>query len=173
MKKLIILSIVLNVFSNIALSQQDTATYDEVNLKQKKGSINTYIHKNGETFSVGDTITLGSAFRNNTFEYILQNAGLSFYPVSNNAQNGSVIIKKMVIASRILTVYTTNPQGYVFGLVIVNFDSAVTSGEIKSNILTSDQALEELKKWKSKLDLGLITEIEYEKKKSELVPLIK
>ena len=39
--------------------------------------------------------------------------------------------------------------------------------------MTSDQALEALKKAKDKLDLGLITQEEYEKIKAELTPFIK
>ncbi len=39
--------------------------------------------------------------------------------------------------------------------------------------MTSDEALAELKKTKDKLDLGLITQEEYDKKKAELTPFIK
>jgi hypothetical protein len=46
-------------------------------------------------------------------------------------------------------------------------------GEVKSFGMTSDEALAALKKAKDKLDLGLITQEEYEKIKSELTPFIK
>ena len=57
--------------------------------------------------------------------------------------------------------------------MITNFDGAVSNGEIKSKIMSSDQAIEELKKWKDKLDLELISEEEYKQKKAELVKYIK
>jgi hypothetical protein len=39
--------------------------------------------------------------------------------------------------------------------------------------MTSDEALSELKKAKDKLDLGIITQEEYDLKKAELTPFIK
>jgi hypothetical protein len=49
----------------------------------------------------------------------------------------------------------------------------MSTGEIKGTGLTSDDALAELKKAKDKLDLGLITQEQYDLKKSELTPFIK
>jgi len=152
---------------------QTSATYDEVISKQKKGEVDIYITKNGEKFKIGDTISLGVAFRNEQFDFIQQNAGISYYPLPNTASNSEVVIKKIVIRAKTVLVNTTKPQGFVYGLTIINFESAVINGEVKSKLMTSDQALEELKKWKDKLDLGLITEEEYNKKKEELSKFIK
>ena len=77
-----ILTILLTV--NIAVSQK-TANYNDVVTKKVKGVIDTYVSKNGEEFSVGDTLTLGSAFRNEQFDYIQQNAGIAVYPLPNTA----------------------------------------------------------------------------------------
>ena len=55
----------------------------------------------------------------------------------------------------------------------IMIEEAIASGEIKTNGMTSDNALAELKKWKDKLDLELITQDEYNKKKSELLKFIK
>lgn len=152
---------------------QSTATYNEVISKQKTGSIDKYITQNGEEFSVGDTITLGVAFRNDQFDYVQQNAEIKLYPLLNTASNSKVVIKKIAIRSKSVVVNTTKPQGFVYGLIIMNFDAAVANGEIKSKIMTSDQALIELKKWKDKLDLGLISEEKYKQKKEELSKFIK
>lgn len=152
---------------------QSSATYDEVISKQKTGLIDKYTTQNGEEFKVGDTITLGVAFRNEKYDFIQQNAGIEYYPLPNSASNSKVVIKKFTIRMKTVYVNTTKPQGFVYGLIINNFDSAVSNGEIKSKIMTSDQALEELKKWKDKYDLGLITEEEYNKKKEELSKFIK
>jgi hypothetical protein len=56
---------------------------------------------------------------------------------------------------------------------ILKFESAISYGEIKSKGMTSDDALNELKKAKDKLDLGLISKEEFEVKKTELVKFIK
>lgn len=45
--------------------------------------------------------------------------------------------------------------------------------KIQSSTLSSAEAIEELKKWKEKFDLGLISEEEYNKKKEELSQFIK
>jgi hypothetical protein len=161
-------------FLKLSLSfAQTTATYDEVINKMKKGQIDKYITQNGEEFEVGDTILLGVAFRNEQFDFILQNAGISYYPLPNTASNSEVVIKKMAIGARTLIVNTTKPQGFVYGLVIQNFESALINGEVKSSVMSSDQAMSELKKWKDKLDLGLISQEEYDKKKEELIKFIK
>ncbi len=169
----IILILTFTFLATLSSFSQILATYNEVLSKQKKGKIDTYITQNGEKFSVGDTITLGVAFRNEIFDFIKQNAGMEYFPLLNTASNSKVRIKKIAIRSKIVIVKTTRPQGLVYGLIVTNFDSAVTNGEIISKIMTSDQALEELKKWKDKLDLELISKEEYQQKKEELSKLIK
>ena len=49
----------------------------------------------------------------------------------------------------------------------------MSTGEIKGFGKTSDEALTELKKAKDKLDLGLITQEEFDKLKAELSKYIK
>jgi hypothetical protein len=160
------------LFSTMTIAQI-SANYNEVISKQKKGQIDKYITQKGEEFKVGDTITIGVAFRNEQFDFIQQNAGISYYPLQNTASNSKVVIKSMNIKSKIVVVNTTKPQGYVYGLLIVNFESALLNGEVMSKIMSSDEALSELKKCKDKLDLGLISEEEYKKKKEELSKYIK
>jgi hypothetical protein len=155
------------------ISAQTSATFDEVNSKQKKGFVDKYITQNGEEFKVGDTITLGVAFRNDLFDFIQQNAGIAYYPLTNAASHSKVVIKNIKISMKTIQVNTTKPQGHVYGLMIYNLESAIKNGEIVSKIMTSDQALTELKKWKDKLDLGIINEEEFNKKKEELMKYIK
>jgi len=174
MKRLKLLLVLIQVLSiSLSVNSQTIATYDEVVSKQKKGEIDKYITQSGEEFKVGDTITLGVAFRNEQFDFIMQNAVVAQYPLPNSASNSKVVIKKITIRSKTVLVNTTKAQGLVYGLIVVNFDSAVLNGEIKSKIMSSDEALEELKKCKDKLELGLITEEEYQAKKKELSKYIK
>lgn len=50
----------------------------------------------------------------------------------------------------------------------MNFENSILIGEIKTFGMTSDQALDELKKSKDKFDLGLILKEDYEAKRAEL-----
>ena len=170
MKKFI--PILCFVLSMSALYGQK-ATYDDVLQKRIKGSINVYVTRDGQKFSVGDTITLGKSTGVKNYEFIVQNAGLSYEPLQNAASASQVVIKSMNAIFKKLSIRTTKPQGYVFALFINNFEGAVVNGEITSNVMSSDEALKELKKWKSKLDLEIITQEEYDAKKKELVPFIK
>lgn len=165
MKKFIVLALFAN-FCLLVVGQ--TATYDDVVSKKVKGSFEIYVTKTGEVFKVGDTITIGFAFRNEQYDYIRQNAGIETYPVTNSISSSKVVIKSFKIRARSMYVYTTRPIATAYGLMIMNFDGALESGEVKSKIMSSDEALMELKKWKDKLDLELISQEEYETKKKEL-----
>ena len=59
------------------------------------------------------------------------------------------------------------------GLMYIDFENAIASGEIVGLGMTSDKALEELKKAKDKLDLEIITQEEYDKIKAELMEYMK
>lgn len=52
-------------------------------------------------------------------------------------------------------------------------ENAIETGELISSVLSSDQALAELKKAKDKLELGLYTQEKYDSIKIELSKIIK
>lgn len=162
---LVILLSIIRVFSQ-------TATYNDV-LANKKGTYTEFISSTNESFKVGDTLTIGLPFRNENFDYIYQNAGIAFYPIPSNASGSRVLIKKIQISKKVLFVNTTKPNGYVYGLLITNFEEAIKQGEIKTSFLNSEEALKQLKAEKDKLDLGIITQEQYDIKKAELVKYIK
>lgn len=161
------------IISAISTYSQYT-TYDEVINRKKKGKINKYITETGNEISLYDTLYLGVPFRNENYDYIQQFAGIAFYPLPSIASGSIVIIKKMKIYSGMLTVKTTKPNGFVYGLYINNLEGALKAGElIDKDHLTSEEALKQLKLEKDKLDLGLITQEEYDLKKMELRKFIK
>ena len=93
------------------------------------------------------------------------------------AQSGSETeIKKIFVAGNKRAGYsvTMRTKG-VIGILnyTIQFENALATGEIKGSGMTSDEALSELKKAKDKLDLGIITQEEYDLKKAELTPFIK
>ncbi|MGI9190901.1 MAG: hypothetical protein ACR2IL_02190 [Chitinophagaceae bacterium] len=160
------------MISNSVFSQ-NIATYNDVITKIKKGAIDQYVTQSGEVFKVGDTIKLGTAFRNDYFDNVYQNAGIQLFPLSTAASYGNVIIKKIRIEMKIVVVNTSKPEGLVYGLTISNLETVLKNGEVKSKIMSSDDALTELKKWKEKLELGLINEEDFKRKKGELSQYIK
>jgi len=170
MKKLL-LTIILILGIGIAFAQ--TATYDDVINKKVKGKINTYISKSGEVFNVGDTITLGASVANVNYTTLFQNAITSTYPLQNRYSGSICRIKSMRSTAKVVPTRFTKPQGCGFAILSINLQVSIDLGEIQSELITSDQALTELKKCKDKLDLGLITQDEFNKKKEELSKYIK
>ena len=55
----------------------------------------------------------------------------------------------------------------------IQLENAIETGEVKSFGMTSDEALSALKKAKDKLDLGFITQAEYDSIKVEYKKYIK
>ena len=170
--KLLKISLIIFSFFVFTPSFSQTATYSEVINKEKKGNITMYVSKKGEAFSIGDTLTLGVAFRNEQFDFIQQNAGIAFYPLENTASGSKVIIKKIKIQNKLVILNTTKAHGLVYGLLVINLEAAIENGEIKMNRMSSDEALKELKRQKDKLELGLISEEEFAIKKAELIKFI-
>ncbi len=162
----------LQLFS-VTQSAAQVATYDDVLSKKVKGEVGVYISKDNDTIRVGDTLILGPPFRNETYDFILQDAAIATYPLDNIASGSKVTVKKIAVGQKLVFIYTTKANGYVYALRIINFEGAKANGEIKLNFMSSDEALAELKKWKDKLDLELISREQYEQKKLHLSKYIK
>ena len=59
------------------------------------------------------------------------------------------------------------------GMIQIAYEQAVAFGEIVSDVMSSDQALAELRKQKDKLDLEIISQAEYDSIKAVLIKYIK
>jgi hypothetical protein len=97
------------------------------------------------------------------------------YVVGAEAINTSAEIKKIRITGNKRAGYKVSFQTKGMTGVdnyFVYIEDAILVGEIKSDGMTSDQALEALKKAKDKLDLGLITQEEFNAIKAELSKFI-
>jgi hypothetical protein len=150
-----------------------TANYNEVITKQVKGQITSYITNDGTKFSVGDTIKIGVPFRNDVFTFLNQYAIIESYPLYSTAIGSLVKIKSLNAVTKKVQAITTPANGYVYQIFVMNFEEALKSGEISILGISSDEALQELKRCKDKLDLGLITQDEFDLKKAELSKFIK
>lgn len=171
MKKIVTIS--LMVFLSIACYSQTEATFGQVKNKEVKGKLDKYISQDQTEFCIGDTLYIGTSKDGGDFNNIMQNSGMGYYPLPNNASGNFVVITALISKSRTLQVKTTKAQGSRYDLIILDFEKALFSNEIKASKMTSDEALEELKRAKDKLDLGLITQQEFDSIKKELASFIK
>jgi len=143
-----------------------------------RGQYTSYIASDGAVYKIGDRIKIGVPSSNKTFAFITEGDGI-LLPITNllAARSGDETeIKKIMVAGNKRAGYSVylRTKG-VTGLYnyTIQFENALSTGEVKGFGMTSDDALAELKKAKDKLDLGLITQEKYDEIKAELVKYIK
>lgn len=174
MKNYLIIALSLLSFKSIS----QTIKHSELNGERPRGTFEKYVSENGDTYSIGDTLIIGSpSGTNGKFVYIqkIDMAG-TVYIVGPEATNTNAEIKKIRIKGNKRSGWKANIQTKGFTGVdnyFFNIEDAISNGEIKSKGMTSDEALAELKKAKDKLELELISQEEYNKIKNELIKYIK
>jgi hypothetical protein len=143
-----------------------------------RGEFTSYIASDGAVYKIGDRIKIGVPSSNKTFAFITEGDGL-LLPITNltAASSGQETeIKKIWVVGNKRAGYSVSfrTKG-ITGLsnYTIQFENALSTGEVKGFGMTSDDALAALKKAKDKLDLGLITQEEYDKIKADLVKYIK
>lgn len=143
-----------------------------------RGEFTSYVSKDGSVYKIGDKIKIGRPSSNAIFAYITQGDGI-LMPITQLTSNSSgqeTEIKKIYVVGNKRVGYSVHfkTKG-LSGLLNYNiaFENAIDTNEIKSFGMSSDDALAELKKSKDKLDLGLISQADYDLKKAELVKYIK
>lgn len=127
----------------------------------------SYVSKSGDIINIGDTLIIGIPSGIKTFNFIQQ--GMEFCAPH--------ISGKQVVVTGIRS-YKNNLfiefKGYGLVPVYIQYENAIDVKEIKLNVkYTSSEALTILKENKDKLDLGLISQEEYNRKKLELSKFIK
>ena len=169
------MAVSMSSFSQVRQISYDTIQKYSVQKLKLKGSIlyEEYLSKVGDLYKVGDVIKINKPINGDKFSFILDRF--------SQIQASSIMIGKDMVIKNIFVIGFKN-SGYELYMTINNpmtadyvlkFESAISYGEIKSKGITSDDALNELKKAKDKLDLGLISKEEYEVKKAELIKFIK
>jgi hypothetical protein len=144
----------------------------------QRGEFTSYLGSDGAVYKIGDRVKIGVPSSNKTFAFITQGDGL-LTPITylNASSSGTETeIKRIFVVGNKRTGYsvsfrtkgTTGLSNYT-----VQFENALSNGEVKGFGLSSDDALAQLKKGKDKLDLGLITQEEYDKLKADLTKYIK
>ena len=178
--KTLLLILLIGFSTTYSFSQLDTLTYKmtQTTEKKPKGKYLYYASKDGRVYSTGDTIDIGNPSGTNGRFVHLQKVdmGGTVHIVGAEAINTHVILKKIRVGGTKRSGWNTTFQTKGFTAVdnyFLYIEDAILTGEIDSGVMSSDEALKELKRAKEKLDLGLITQEEFEKIKNELAPLIK
>lgn len=175
MKFKLILALVLSLSGTVVLGQEirysDLAT-------AKKGEYTSYLGSDGAVYKIGDRLKIGIPSSNKTFAFISEGDGI-LLPISNltaDASGTETEIKRIWIVGNKRSGYSVSfrTKG-MSGLsnYTIQFENALSTGEVKGFGMTSDDALNELKKAKDKLDLGLISLEKYDELKTELSKYIK
>lgn len=176
------LTIIIGVISNA-----QTLTYEQVKnctnpKKELEKKYEAYTASDKHTYHVGDDIVIGSPSSNKTFAFFTSELGMAnailgggVVPIGVQYSGCKMKIKSIKVGGSKKIGTHVSVRAYLQGLggVIIQFENALQSGEIDGFGISSDKALEELKKEKDKLDLGLITEEEFNKRKEELTKYIK
>jgi hypothetical protein len=176
--KLILSTLIISIVTmNIVFSQNVNWT-DVQSGVITKGQFESYTAKDGSVYSIGDRVNFGSPSGTNGKFVTIQkiDIGGTIHIVGAEILNTSAEIKKIKISGSKRAGFKVwfQTKGFTFAdNYWFNIEDAISTGEVKSKGMTSDEALTELKKAKDKLDLGLITEEEYEAKKLELSKFIK
>lgn len=151
-----------------------TLKYSDIGNEKLKGRFSEYISKDGAIFTVGETITIGKGTGENGDFVHLEHTGTRL-PASFSGYKLTIESifcygnKNVGWKAKIMTNKLTRLGAPVFFYP----EDIVNTGELVGYGMSSDDALQELKRCKDKLDLELITKEEYDRKKAELVKFIK
>lgn len=151
---------------------------DLATMTTAKGEFTSYVATDGGVYKIGDKVKIGVPSSNKTFAFIFEGDGIMI-PITNLLASSSgqdTEIKKIFVAGNKRIGYSVSfrTKGLT-GLsnYTIQVENALSTGEMRGFGKTSDEALSELKKAKDKLDLGLITQEEFDKLKQELSKYIK
>jgi hypothetical protein len=170
-----LLTVGLMVLSTTVFSQTLKHEQLELGSARPANDFTEYIASNGESFKIGNKVTINQPSGNsNTFQYILRNVATETYTAGTDANNTEGEILKFRVGG-------TKKAGWEIWMVLktgeawryqVNIEQALAFKEIKSSILSREDAIAKLKESKDLFDLGLMTQEEYEAIKKELTPII-
>ena len=166
--------------SSIAFSQT-TITSEEMKTISKGAfeniTFDIYVAKDGHSYKVGDTIKIGKPSSNKTFAYINTGGALTgLQPLGVGSSGDNTIIRKIGVGgqkkSGFKIIVTGKGTCGICPNNQIDFEEAISSGEIQSLGMTREQAITKLKEGKDLVDLGLMTKEDFEKLKTELTILI-
>lgn len=169
MKKNIFLFLLLFVFQGYS---QDLVFKKDFDKSYKRSDYKSYVSKDSLVFKINEIIKIGKPSEGK-FKHIYIFQSLGYLPMSvteNYLLDGECTIVAISIAGTkskgfLPYIQIRNQKEMFFSIEIEN---AISSGEIATT-LNENEVLELLKKEKEKLDLGIITQDQFEKRKAELL----
>jgi len=150
--------------------------YSDLATTTKSGDYESYLSKDGAVYKIGDRVKIGTPSTNKSFAFIIDEDGTGRYQLNISASGKETAIKKIYVDGNKRTGYsvTLRTKGSTFmSNYMIDIENAIAAGEIKSFGMSSDEALNNLKRAKDKLDLGLISQEEYDSTKIVLKKYIK
>lgn len=135
----------------------------------------SYTASDGTTIKIGDFVEFGMVSSSH-YEFVYAMVPLTApAKISSSYAGQKYEVVRITVngkgQNKHVGIWTKSPIGG--SKFLIDYEQALKAGEIVGNGMTSDKALAELEKEKKKFDLGIITEDEYNQKKSELVKYIK
>lgn len=161
-----------------SISYAQEIKYADLGTAEKGDDYTSYVSKTGAVYKVGERIKIGAPSNGGQFNYITFGDGI-VVPVTplpaGNAGNETEIKKIAVVGTKRSGYYVYFRTKGATGIAnySIQVEAALEAGELKGSGMTSDEALSALKKAKDKLDLGLITQADFDKLKAELSQYIK
>lgn len=141
------------------------------------GTFTSYLSKDGAEYKIGDRIKIGVPSSNKTFAFITEGDGilLPITPLLASSSGQETEIKRIqAFGTKRTGFFASIRSKGLIGLsnYSIQLENAISTGEVKSFGMTSDEALTELKKAKDKLELELITQQQYDSIKVILAKFI-
>jgi|694.fasta_scaffold125852_2 hypothetical protein len=169
MKKIMMVAIAL--IASVSVFAQELKFSDlttELSTKQ----FESYVSKDGTEFKVGGKVKMGLPSAQTSFAYVQHIDPLAGVSVLGaNYANREVEIKKIQVVGNLkkgYKVWVITNGGIALAKLYFDVEPAIQTKEIKGDGMSSDEALSQLKRAKDKLDLGLITQDEFIKLRTEL-----
>jgi hypothetical protein len=193
--KRIILGLAL-ILSTISIAQtqlvENAINYEQVKvLKEKtearelsKDGITQYTASNGAIIKLGDKFRLNRPEGGSKTFVSIQNKPTVMDMMGNKNYSSTVdtSMSNTEITIKTLYIFGSRKLGFksmaelatcgVCNNLIVDIELAIESKEVRTNGMTRDEAIAKLKETKDLLDLGLVQQVDYEKLKAELTPII-
>ena len=142
-----------------------------------------YIAKDGHLYRTGDRLTFGPVQEGKTYNYLWERENIAHIladaptrPISGKWIGSTGVIKDIEVRGNKKTghdVIIVLAVGKLSRIEVRPFEAALASGEIVSEGMTREKAIEELKQAKLLLDLQVITAEEYDEIKNKMSVYIK
>ncbi len=195
MKKIILTSVLAFALSTTVFAQttllDNPISFEQVKaIKEKseakimtKEGVSQYTASNGSIIKIGDKFRINRPEEGAKTFVSIQNKptiadafGSNFNPTVNTSMsNTEITIKSLYIAGTRKLGFKTMAELATCGTcnnLLVDIELAIETKEIRTNGMTSDDAMALLKKEKEKLELGIISQKEFDDKKAELIKFI-